>query len=120
MNKQQYQANNQQGDYSNNVQGNPNNNQVPINVKREIQISQATKEKADAFRVYIESIIASKRRIIIKFKGKYSKKKQEEKEKKENWDMFQKKMDDLKISLPEQELIKREILHKEAQQMRDK
>ena len=29
-------------------------------------------------------------------------------------------MDDLKISLPEQELIKREILHKEAQQMRDK
>ena len=55
-----------------------------------------------------------------KIKGKYSKKKQEEKEKKENWDMFQKKMDDLKISLPEQELIKREILHKEAQQMRDK
>ena len=60
------------------------------------------------------------RKHCNKFKGKYSKKKQEEKEKKENWEMFQKKMDDLKISLPEQELIKREIIHKEAQQMRDK
>ena len=59
INKQQYQANNQQGDYGNNAQGNTNNNQAQITAKRELQVSQATKEKADAFRVYIESKIAS-------------------------------------------------------------
>jgi serine/threonine kinase 38 len=94
-----------QADYSNNANHNAGA-QNQYAQKREMMVSQTSKDKAEAFRSYIER--------------KYSKRKVEEKEKKENWDMIQKKMDDLKISVPEQELIKREILHKEAEHMRDK
>ena len=52
--------------------------------------------------------------------GKYSKLKQEEQEKKENWELLQKKMDNMNLSSAEQELIKRDILHKEAEKLRQK
>ena len=53
--KQQY-PNAQQTDYGNNAHSNLNNSQNQI-AKRDLPVSQAAKEKADAFRIYIESKI---------------------------------------------------------------
>ncbi len=64
-------------------------------------ISSSTKEKAESAKAYIEK--------------KYAKLKNEEKERKEAWDMLQKKMEVLNLSEAEQELIKQDILHKEAE-----
>lgn len=75
------------------------------------QITQVTKEKAESAKAYIEK--------------KYQKLKHEEKERKEGktlafddlvaWDMLSKKMQKLNLSESEQELIKQDILHKEAE-----
>ena len=53
--KQQY-LNVQQIDHGNNAHSNSNNIQTQI-TKRDLPVSQAAKEKADAFRIYIESKI---------------------------------------------------------------
>ena len=50
--------------------------------------------------------------------GKYSKLKQEEQEKKDAWVTLQKKMENMQLSNAEQELIKREIIHKETERYR--
>eukprot|EP00349_Pseudokeronopsis_sp_Brazil_P002328 CAMPEP_0202972122 /NCGR_PEP_ID=MMETSP1396-20130829/33544_1 /ASSEMBLY_ACC=CAM_ASM_000872 /TAXON_ID= /ORGANISM="Pseudokeronopsis sp., Strain Brazil" /LENGTH=77 /DNA_ID=CAMNT_0049702193 /DNA_START=50 /DNA_END=283 /DNA_ORIENTATION=- len=65
------------------------------------QITAMTKEKAENAKAYIER--------------KYQKLRDEEKERKEAWDMLQKKMQNLNLSEAEQELIKQDILHKEAE-----
>ncbi len=73
-------------------------------------MSQSTKEKAESIKAYIE--------------GKYSKMSQEEKEKKEGtvparslpvaWERLKTEMAKANLSPAEQELIKKEILHREA------
>ena len=52
--------------------------------------------------------------------GKYSRLKQEEQEKRDAWEMLHKKMDNLNLSSAEQELIKRDIIHKESERYRQK
>ncbi len=44
--------------------------------------------------------------------------KQEEKEKKENWEILMQKMNEMNLSSTEKELIKHDILHKEAELLR--
>ncbi len=79
--------------------------------RQEIAVSQSTKEKAESIKAYIE--------------GKYSKMSQEEKEKKEGspflaltchiaWEKLKTEMAKANLSVAEQELIKKEILHREA------
>ena len=70
------------------------------------EMANQTKEKVEAAKSYIER--------------KYTKLKEEEKEKKDHWQQLQSKMHTMNLSLEEQELIKKEILHKEAEQMRQK
>eukprot|EP01017_Pseudomicrothorax_dubius_P050258 TRINITY_DN9481_c0_g1_i4.p1 TRINITY_DN9481_c0_g1~~TRINITY_DN9481_c0_g1_i4.p1 ORF type:complete len:536 (-),score=163.67 TRINITY_DN9481_c0_g1_i4:835-2442(-) len=72
--------------------------------KKEIKISTATKEKMEAAKAYIEK--------------KYSKKKEEERQKKEFWEELQRKMEEMHLSVSEQELTKRDIIHKEAERQR--
>jgi len=74
--------------------------------KKEVQISQTAKEKAEAAKEFIEK--------------RYSRLKQEEEERRENWDALNKKMENLELSTTEKELIKRDILHKEAESLRQK
>lgn len=69
-------------------------------------VSSLTREKAEAAKAYIEQ--------------KYSKLKREESERKEGWEQLSKKMLDLNLSSTEQQLIKQEILHKEAEQLRQR
>lgn len=59
------------------------------------------KERAENAKAYIE--------------GKYSKLKYNEQERKEAWDMLETKMDHLQLSEREKELIKQDIMHKEAE-----
>lgn len=47
--------------------------------------------------------------------SKYNKKSREEYERKDAWDMLEQKMSALKLSEHEKELIKQNILHKEAE-----
>lgn len=51
-------------------------------------------------------------------KGKYWNSKQAEEEKKENWDLLKKTMEALNLPVQEQEQIKKDILHKEAEYYR--
>lgn len=44
----------------------------------------------------------------------------EEQEKREAWEMLHKKMENLNLSTAEQELIKRDIIHKESERYRQK
>jgi serine/threonine kinase 38 len=69
-------------------------------------VSSLTREKAEAAKAYIEQ--------------KYSKLKREESERKEGWEQLSRKMLDLNLSSTEQQLIKQEILHKEAEQLRQR
>ena len=64
-------------------------------------MTQAAKDRAENAKAYIEK--------------KYQKLKDEEKERKEGWDMLVNKMEKLNLSEAEQELIKQDILHKEAE-----
>ena len=59
------------------------------------------KERAELSKLYIES--------------KYNKKSREQNERKDAWDMLEQKMSALKLSEHEKELIKQDILHKEAE-----
>lgn len=69
--------------------------------KIDLNISAKTKEKAEIVKNYIE--------------GKYARKKNEEKERKEGWDLLKAKMDLLNLTPHEKELIKQDVLHKEAE-----
>ena len=59
------------------------------------------KDRAENAKAYIEN--------------KYNKQIKEERNRKEGWDMLQRKMDMLNLTQSEQELIKQDILHKEAE-----
>ena len=59
------------------------------------------KEKAENAKAYIES--------------RYNKLKTNERERKEAWDMLETKMQHLNLSETEKELIKQDIMHKEAE-----
>ena len=67
-------------------------------------ISASTRERAEAAKAYIQ--------------GKYFKLKREGSEKKEYWDELNKKMSNMNLSDPEKSIIKQNILHKDAEQMR--
>jgi serine/threonine kinase 38 len=66
-----------------------------------VPISSKAKEKAEAVKKYIEN--------------KYAKLKTEEQERKEGWDLLNHKMDVLNLTPHEKELIKQDVLHKEAE-----
>ncbi|EGR34875.1 hypothetical protein IMG5_001040 [Ichthyophthirius multifiliis] len=68
------------------------------------QISNGTKERVEAAKSFIEQ--------------KYSKYIQKEKDKKENWNLLIQKMQILNFTEDEKEAIKKEILMREAEQMR--
>lgn len=70
------------------------------------QVSSNTRDKAQAAKEFIEK--------------KYSKLKTSESSRKEEWDELSRKMKELNLSSTEQNLIKQEILHREAEQMRQK
>jgi serine/threonine kinase 38 len=59
------------------------------------------KERAESAKAYIE--------------GKYNKLQSNERERKEAWDMLESKMAHLNLSETEKELIKQDIMHKEAE-----
>lgn len=59
------------------------------------------KERAEIAKQYIE--------------GKYNKRKSAEDERRVGWDMLEQKMDRLNLCEREKELIKQDILHKEAE-----
>lgn len=59
------------------------------------------KERADIAKSYIES--------------KYNKRRTDESERKDAWDMLEQKMANLMLSERERDLIKQDILHKEAE-----
>jgi serine/threonine kinase 38 len=68
------------------------------------KISTRTMERVNIAKSYIEK--------------KYSMKKEKEEEKKKNWEHFEKKMDECNLSTKEKDLIKKDVLHKEAEMMR--
>ena len=76
-----------------------------LKVKPTDKISSVTLEKAQAAKQIIEK--------------KYNKLKEDEEERKTEWEELQKKMSDLQLTATEQKLIKHEILHKEALQLRE-
>ena len=67
-------------------------------------ISASTRERAEAAKAYIQ--------------GKYFKLKRQDSEKRECWDELNNKMSIMNLSEPEKQIIKQEILHKDAEQMR--
>ena len=73
---------------------------------REQTVSSHTREKAEAAKAYIEK--------------KYSKLKNQEAERKQNWEDINKIMVELNLSVTEQNMIRQEILHREAEQLRMK
>ena len=77
---------------------------LPLKKVTERPISASAREKAEAAKAYIQN--------------KYSRLKKEDSEKKMIWDELNAKMGKLNLSEPEKQLVKQEILHKDAQQMR--
>ena len=71
------------------------------NTQGPAHVTKGMKERAELAKLYIES--------------KYNKKSREENERKDAWDMLEQKMSALKLSEHEKELIKQDILHKEAE-----
>lgn len=71
---------------------------------KEGKISAKTMERVNVAKSYIEK--------------KYSLKKEKEEEKKKDWEYFNKKMEELNLSNKEKELIKKDVLHKEAEFLR--
>ncbi|KAM3143747.1 hypothetical protein pb186bvf_004243 [Paramecium bursaria] len=69
-----------------------------------LKLSQASKERVEAAKQYIEK--------------KYSKLLQEEKDKREKWEQLIQKMTNLNYTQLEQQIIKQDILHREAELMR--
>ncbi len=64
-------------------------------------ITKGMKERADIAKNYIET--------------KYNKRKCDDNERKDAWDMLEHKMENLNLSEREKELIKQDIMHKEAE-----
>jgi len=83
-------------------------NERPVINQRRFQdmVSSNTRDKAKAAKEFIEK--------------KYSKLKKTESQRKEEWKKLAQKMQELSLSTTEQMLIKKEILHREAEQMRQK
>jgi serine/threonine kinase 38 len=73
---------------------------------KEGKISSKTYEKVAIAKSYIEK--------------KYSLKKEKEVEQKKNWEIFNKKINEMNLSEKEKEMIKKDILHKEAEIFRSK
>lgn len=73
---------------------------------REQNVSSNTREKAEAAKAYIEK--------------KYNKLKHQEAERKQNWEDINKLMSELSLSSNEQLMIRQEILHREAEKLRQK
>lgn len=67
-------------------------------------ISNTTRERAESAKAFIEQ--------------KYSRIKQEDQKKRLEWEQINRRMDDMNLSMTEQELIKQEIFHQEANLMR--
>ena len=78
----------------------------PKNGMDQSHISATSLEKAQFAKTYIEM--------------KYSKQKREESEKKIEWDELNRRMDEMGLSAVEKQMIKEEILHKEAEGLREK
>jgi serine/threonine kinase 38 len=78
----------------------------PAPRKKETPVSSNTRDKAEAAKAYIER--------------KYSMQKRTDEERKDNWGELARKMEELNLTPNEQSLIKQEILHKEAEQLRRK
>lgn len=74
--------------------------------KEELVVSSLSKEKAQAAKSYIEM--------------KYSRMKKDENQKRECWEELNQKMAELSLSQTEQQMIKHEIFHKEAEILRNK
>jgi serine/threonine kinase 38 len=70
----------------------------------DFQISDACREKVETAKAYIEH--------------KYARIKEEEERKKTDWDDFNKKLSEMNLSTIEQDIIKQEVLHQEATQLR--
>ena len=81
-------------------------NHVGLMQKKEITISKETKEKAEIAKMYIQE--------------KYQKLLEDERKKKEQWDKLVNKMKDMNLTQPEQQMIKQDIFHQEAQFHREK
>lgn len=66
------------------------------------------------------SITTQNRVIIAKayIEKKYHMKKMEEEEKRKDWDLFNEKLDELKLSKEEKEMIRKDVLHKEGEFLR--
>lgn len=77
----------------------------PERTSNEPYISPLSLEKAQFAKTYIEM--------------KYSKKKREETEKLENWEKLNKQMDDLSFTANEKKLLKEQIMHEEAEMLRE-
>lgn len=77
----------------------------PRNAPDQIHISSTSLEKAQFAKTYIEM--------------KYSKKKREEEGKIEEWEKINKQMEEMCLSHTEKKLLKDEILHREAQILRE-
>ena len=75
-----------------------------LQTRRKDGVSSQTKEKAEMAKAFIEQ--------------KYTKLKREETERREAWDLLQGKMEEMSLSPDEQDLIKQEIMHKEAESLR--
>eukprot|EP00357_Protocruzia_adherens_P002801 CAMPEP_0115036664 /NCGR_PEP_ID=MMETSP0216-20121206/42261_1 /TAXON_ID=223996 /ORGANISM="Protocruzia adherens, Strain Boccale" /LENGTH=540 /DNA_ID=CAMNT_0002416543 /DNA_START=89 /DNA_END=1711 /DNA_ORIENTATION=+ len=73
--------------------------------KEGFQVSQQTRERVEACKGFIEK--------------KYAKLKFEEQERKQGWEELQRKMESLNLSQVEQDMIKQDIMHKEAERMRE-
>ncbi|OMJ76685.1 hypothetical protein SteCoe_23881 [Stentor coeruleus] len=67
-------------------------------------ISDSCREKVETAKTYIEQ--------------KYARIKEEEERKRNDWDEFYKKLGEMNLSTLEQDMIKQEVLHKEAELMR--
>lgn len=75
--------------------------------KEEIdKISSVTRDRAQLAKAYIE--------------GRFSKLKEEETERREEWQELNKIMDELGLSVQERSMIRQEILHKEADHLRER
>jgi len=68
------------------------------------------------FREYFELKWIFKNKKI----GKYTKLKQDDKEKKEDWELLLKRMENMQLSSSEKEIIKHDIIQKESELLRKK
>jgi serine/threonine kinase 38 len=71
---------------------------------KEGKISSKTMERVQIAKSYIEK--------------KYRMKRMQEEEKKKDWDKFNKKMEELNLSSKEKEIIKKDVIKKEAEILR--